>query len=229
MCPACSPSSKSCTEYATSSDQSMTWASKQVRSPGAPSRAQEKTGRSSAYTPNFTACGSVGCAPRGQGYLVAASSAARVRLRPTLTRSPVRGSWTKRLGSRRVSRRSDWALPSKPPQSEAKSSSACSPLWPNGGWPMSWARQAVSTRSGSQPRTAPSSRPTWAHSREWVSRVRGLASHMGERVPGVTTCVFPARRRRAAECRTRARSRWKAVRPGRLSSSVSNRWVSAGP
>ncbi|MER6694783.1 type I-E CRISPR-associated endonuclease Cas1e, partial [Streptomyces minutiscleroticus] len=32
-----------------------------------------------------------------------------------------------------------------------------------------------------------------------------------------TTCVLPARRRSAAECRTRARSRWKAVRPGRLS------------
>lgn len=94
---------------------------------------------------------------------------------------------------------------------------------------MSWERQAASTRSGSQPRAAPSSRPTWAHSREWVSRVRGLASQAGPRVPGVTTWVFPASLRSAAECSTRARSRWKAVRPGRLSGSGSQRSASAGP
>ncbi len=229
MCPACSPSSKSWTEYATSSDQSITWASKHLRSCGAPLRNQWKTGRSSSYTPNFGEAGSVGWAPRGQGYLVAASSAARVRLSPTLTSSPVRVSGTKRLGSSRVSSRSDWALPSKPPQSEAKSLSACSPLWPKGGWPMSWERQAVSTRSGSQPSAAPSSRPTWAHSSECVSRVRGLASQTWLRVPGVTTWVFPASLRRAAECSTRARSRWKAVRPGRLSGSVSQRSASAAP
>ncbi len=93
---------------------------------------------------------------------------------------------------------------------------------------MSWERQAASTRSGSQPRAAPSSRPTWAHSREWVSRVRGLASQAWLRVPGVTTWVLPARRRSAAECSTRARSRWKAVRPGCLSGSGSQRSVAAG-
>ena len=83
-----------------------------------------------------------------------------MRLRPTLRR-PVRSA--KRLGSSRVSSRSVCALPSKPPQSAANSFSACSPLWPKGGWPRSWERQAASTRSGSQPRAAPSSRPTWAH------------------------------------------------------------------
>lgn len=92
------------------------------------------------------------------------------------------------------------------------------------GWPRSWERQAASTRSGSQPRAAPSSRPTWAHSREWVRRVRGLASQT-EELPGVTTWVFPASLLSAAECRMRARSRWKAVRPGRLSGSRAQRSV----
>ena len=54
--------------------------------------------------------------------------------------------------------------------------SAISPLWPNGGWPRSWARHAASTRSGSQPSAAPSSRPICAHSRECVSRVRGKSA-----------------------------------------------------
>src|SRR5690606_25353954 len=206
----------------------MTCASKQMRAPGASLRSQSKTARSSSYTPNFGEAGSVGWAPLGQGYLVAASSAARVRFRPTLVTSPVAGSVTKRLGSIRVSRRSDWALPSKPPQSSANSFSACSPLCPKGGWPRSWERQAASTRSGSQPRAAPSSRPTWAHSREWVRRVRGLASQTGLASPGVTTWVLPARRRSAAECSTRARSRWKAVRPGRLSGSAAQRSTAAG-
>ncbi len=206
----------------------MTWASKHLRSAGAPSRSHSKTGRSSSYAPNLTESGSVGWPPRAHGYLVAASRQARVRLRPTLTCCPLAGSGTNRLGSSRVSRRSDWALPSKPPQSLANSLSASSPLWPKGGWPMSCERQAASTRSGSQPSAAPSSRPTWAHSSEWVRRVRGLASQSYERVPGVTTWVFPARRRSAAECSTRARSRWKAVRPGRLSGSAAQRSVSAG-
>lgn len=64
---------------------------------------------------------------------------------------------------------------------------------------------------------------------EWVSRVRGLASQAWLRVPGVTTWVFPASRLSAAECSTRARSRWNAVRPGRLSGSVSQRSASAAP
>ena len=77
------------------------------------------------------------------------------------------------FASSRVSSRNDCALPSKPPMSAAAWSSATSPLCPNGGWPRSCARQAVSTRSGSQPSAAPSSRPTCAHSSECVSRVRG--------------------------------------------------------
>ncbi|OEV18705.1 hypothetical protein AN219_27850, partial [Streptomyces nanshensis] len=77
------------------------------------------------------------------------------------------------------------------PAGAAISASTASPLCPNGGCPRSWARQAVSTRSGSQPSAAPSSRPTWAHSREWVSRVRGVASQAGLALPGATSCVLP--------------------------------------
>ena len=55
----------------------MTWASNDRRPAGAPARIQSNTGRSSAYTPNFRLSG-----VRGHGYLVAASRAARVRLRP---------------------------------------------------------------------------------------------------------------------------------------------------
>ncbi len=105
----------------------MTCASKQVRVPGACRLTQSNTGRSSSYTPNFRDAGSVGCVPRGHGYLVAASRAARVRFRPT---DP---SGVNRLGSMRVRSLRDWALPSKPPQSSANSFSAVSPLWPKGG------------------------------------------------------------------------------------------------
>ena len=111
------------------------------------------------------------------------------------------------LASSRVSRRSVWALPSNPPIWRATSSSAASPLCPNGGCPRSWARQAVSTTSGSQPSACPSSRPTWATSRVWVRRVRTKSS-----VPGPMTWVLAASRRSAAECRTRARSRANGVR-----------------
>src|SRR4029077_12697648 len=50
-------------------------------------------------------------------------------------------------------------------------------------------------------------RPICAISSEWVSRVRGVSLWRGP-----TTCVLSARRRRAALCRTRARSRAKSVR-----------------
>ena len=116
MWPACRPSSTSCTEYATSSDQSMTWASKHGAGAGGAlaDPVEDRAGRPRRPRTSGEP-GSVGWAPRGQGYLVAASRAARVRLRPTLT-VPCRRA-TNRLGSMRVSSRSDWALPSKPPQS----------------------------------------------------------------------------------------------------------------
>ncbi len=44
--PACRPSSRSWTEYATSSAQSMTWASRHGRPGGAPSRIHSKTSAS---------------------------------------------------------------------------------------------------------------------------------------------------------------------------------------
>src|SRR5271154_5452149 len=99
------------------------------------------------------------------------------------------------------------AFPSKPPSPAANSSRACSPLWPYGGCPMSWAKPAMSTRSGSQPSSIAIPRPIWATSSECVSRVRGVSPPRGP-----TTCVLSASRRSAALCRTLARSRAKSVR-----------------
>ncbi len=145
-----------------------------------------------------------------QGYFRVASRVARVRFRPAPST----------LGSRRVSSRSDCALPSKPPDGAASSLRANSPLWPNGLWPMSWARQAASTRSGSQPISWPSSRPIWAHSSEWVSLVRGKSA-----LPAATTWVLADSLRSPALCRTRARSRSKSLRPARLGGSATQRAV----
>ncbi len=209
------PSSTSCTEYATSSAKSITCASRQRRSPASGPRNHENTAVSSSYTPNFRSP-----ARRGHGYLVAASKHARVRLRPTL-RPPSTPSGAKVLASSRVSRRSVWALPSKPPTRPAASFSARSPLCPNGGWPRSWARHAVSTMSGSQPSVVASSRPICATSRLCVSRLRTKSS-----VPGPTTWVLAASRRSIALCSTRARSRANAVRPGRLTGSETQRSAS---
>ncbi len=83
-------------------------------------------------------------------------------------------------------------------------------------------RQAVSTRSGSQPSARPISRPTWATSSECVSRVRTKSS-----LPGPSTCVFAPRRRSPEECTTRARSRSNAVRCFDLGGSGYQRSVSA--
>src|SRR5690242_7628319 len=73
----------------------------------------------------------------------------------------------------------------------------------------------MSTRSGSHPSPMAMPRPICATSSECVSRVRGVSPWRGP-----TTCVLSASRRRAALCRTRARSRAKSVRcslsvPGR--------------
>src|SRR6266567_4185888 len=207
----------------------MTWASRHRRRSGASALIHLKTSASSAYAPNFApgsgprggvwghgvrgVPGGAECPPgpaRNQGYLRVASRVARVRFRP----APAT------LGSSLVSSRSDWALPSKPPNGAASSLRAASPLWPNGLWPMSWARQAASTRSGSQPISWPSSRPIWAHSSEWVSRVRGKSAD-----PGATTWVLAESRRSPAQCSTRARSRSKSLRPARLGGSATQRAV----
>ena len=89
--------------------------------------------------------------------------------------------------------RSVCALPSNPPMSAAQSLSARSPLWPNGGWPRSWLRHAVSTTSGASRRAVASSRPTWATSSECVSRLRAKSA----RPPGSA----PASWRRGAAAR----------------------------
>ncbi len=191
----------------------MTWASTHWRRPATPSRSQSKTGASSSYTPNLTTNRGVpsACTPPGpeapsrvHGYLVQASRVARVRLSPT--EAPAE---SKVLASSRDSNRSVWALPSKPPQSWLSSARTRSPLWPNGGWPRSWASAAVSVMSGWQPSARARSRATCATSRLWVSRLRTKSS-----VCGPTTWVLAASRRDAAACTTRARSRSKAVRTG---------------
>src|SRR5919202_1402054 len=194
----------------------MTWASRQRRSPGAPARSQANTSASSGYTPNLPGTGP---SPRRQGYLVQASNVARVRLSPPGT--PVAPSTT--FGSRRVSTRRVWAFPSKPPIPAATASRAASPLWPKGGWPRSWARQAASTTSPSQPSALPRSRPIWATSRLWVSRLRTKSS-----VSGATTWVLAASRRSALECTIRARSRAKATRRPVFGGSAKRRSRSVG-
>src|SRR5690606_339295 len=83
------------------------------------------------------------------------------------------------------------------------------------GCPRSWLRHAVSTTSAETPRALASSRPTCATSSEWVRRLRAKSAVLA----GLSTWVFAASRRSAAECSTRARSREK--------SSRSDRWVSA--
>ena len=113
------------------------------------------------------------------------------------------------LASSRVSSRSVWALPSKPPQASLSSASTRSPLCPNGGWPRSWASAAVSAMSGWLPSARDRSRATCATSRLWVSRLRTKSS-----LCGPTTWVLAASRREAAACTTRARSRSKGVRSG---------------
>jgi hypothetical protein len=75
--------------------------------------------------------------------------------------------------------------------SSAQSLSARSPLWPNGGCPMSWLRHAVSTTSGDSSSAIASSRPTCATSSECVSRLRAKSAGLA----GLSTCVFAARRR----------------------------------
>src|SRR5690554_6848599 len=101
---------------------------------------------------------------------------------------------------------------------------ARSPLWPKGGCPRSWARQAVSTTSGSRPRLVASFRPTCATSRECVSRFRAKSRPW----VGLSTCVLAASRRSALECSSRARSRAKSLRREECSSGR-NRAVSCGP
>ena len=90
--------------------------------PATPARSQSKTGRSSSYTPNLrttrgepSACTPVRRPRRrraARGTSCRRRGVARVRLSPT-----ERPSGPKVLASSRVSSRSVWALPSKPPQS----------------------------------------------------------------------------------------------------------------
>ena len=104
------PSSTSCTEYATSSAQSITCASRQRRSPGAPAPQPGEDRRVVGVHPELAL-------PRPARPRVLARSrraTARVRLSPADAPS---GAST--LASSRVSTRSVCALPSKPPHGVA--------------------------------------------------------------------------------------------------------------
>ena len=80
--------------------------------------------------------------------------------------------------------------------------SARSPACPKAGWPTSCARAMASTKSSRTWRPLPSSRAMATTSSVWVRRVRTSGS------PGAaTTCVLPARRRKARDRRMRPRSR----------------------
>ena len=197
-----------------SSARSMTCASRHLRPVGRAARAARRRPRGRRRRRRTCAGRGSSCrpgrAPRAHGYFTDASRLARVRLRPT-----ARPSGATTLGSSRVSRRSVWALPSNPPMCALRSASARSPLWPNGGWPRSCARHAVSTTSGSQPSALPISRPTWATSSVWVRRVRTKSSLAGPE--HLRLGAEPAQRRgvhepRAVALERRARARLRAAR-----------------
>ncbi len=154
-----------------SSDQSITWASRQRPPTGASCRSQRKTSQ-------VVDVGAVlvrrrrAPRPSATGTWQVASSAALVRLSPTL-RSPSAGPAKAFASSLREHAQASARCPRTHRTAGRPRRSACSPLCPNGGWPRSWASPATSTTSGSQPSTRPSSRPICATSRECVSRVRG--------------------------------------------------------
>ena len=185
---------------------------------GAPVRSQSKTGRSSSYTPNLRRARG----DRGHGYLVQASSVARVRLSPT-----ERPSASTVLASSRVSSRRVCALPSKPPHGPpARAARARRCGRTAGGRGRGPAPRSRRCPAG-DPSARDRSRATWATSRLWVSRLRTKSS-----ICGPCTWVLAASRRDAAAWTTRARSRSYGVRSGastRLGGSATSRsrsWAS---
>ena len=188
----------------------MTWASRQRGAAGAPSRSHAKTVDVVGVDAELARRGR---RPRRPGVLGRGVEAGPGQVETDA--APVGGPNV--FASSRVSTRRVCALPSKPPHGCATSSSACSPLCPNGGCPRSWARQAVSTRSGSQPSGRPSSRPICATSREWVSRVRRKSDSVAAHAPASCRPAAAAPRRAApwpGRARTRcARAAWAARGP----------------
>src|SRR5690554_309868 len=116
-------------------------------------------------------------------------------------------------GSSRERVRTPWAECSHSPST--KGVRASSPVWPNGEWPTSWARQIASVRSSLSPSARAMARPTWVTWMVWVIRVTKW-SPSGLR----NTWVLCFRRRKALEWTIRSRSRSKAVRNSSGSSST---------
>src|SRR5690349_141348 len=173
---------------------------------GAPGRGPPPRGGRSASE----GCGS-GWSRRVHGYLRTAARTAAVRSSP-VPLGPCR--------SMVVTMRKLCALPSKPSgsprRSRATRSSTCSPRWPNGGWPRSWASAAASTTSGSQPpsaatveATAASQATRSAIARATCATCRLCVSRLCTSRPapaGLTTCVTPASRAKNGEAAIRSRS-----------------------
>ena len=106
-----------------------------------------------------------------------------------------------------------WRKPA-PPRSRTSSSSACSPAWPNGGWPRSWPSPTASTRSSFRRSARPTPRAMPAVSSVCVSRVRKWSPSGSTK-----TCVLCRSRRNAFEWTMRSRSRWNGVRSRHSSSA----------
>ena len=193
------PSSTSCTEYATSSAQSITCASRQRRPPGgAPARSQSKTGRVVGVHTELALPG-----PARPRIL-----AGGVERGPGEVEPGRRPSGPRTLASSRVSTRSVCALPSKPPQGCGELVQRVLAVVPERRVPevVGEPGDVHHVRVAAEP--APISRAICATSSEWVSRVRRKSS-----VPAVCTWVLAASRRNAAECSTRARSRSYGAAP----------------
>ena len=92
--------------------------------------------------------------------------------------------------------------------------SASSLAWPPGPWPQSWPRAIASVSATLSRQAREIAAATCATSRAWVSRVRWWSAGK------MNTWVLPAKRRKAAECMIRSRSRSKQVRQGSGASSI---------
>src|SRR3954451_4754976 len=119
--------------------------------------------------------------------------------------------------------RSECSLWRKPPspRSRKSSSSACSPAWPNGGWPTSCPTAIASVRSSFRRRARATPRAIPAASSVCVSRVRKWSPSGSTK-----TCVLCRSRRKALEWTMRSRSRWNGVRRRHSSSTASRPRVS---
>ena len=196
--PASTPSSRSCTEYATSSAQSMTCDSRQRRSPSTPSRSQREDrqvvvvhavlGAARRARPGVLGGG----VERGPGQVEPGPR--HLDLEP--------GEHAQRLRVALEARRRA-APPRRAPARRCGRTAGARGRGPGRRRRPGPGRSPAPPRARGRPARTP------------ASASAGCAARPATGVTGSTTCVLPASRRSAPECSTRARSRWKADRPGR--------------